>query len=250
MINKVLYLILSLFVILSQYSCSSEKTRDTEMAKQGDTEGGQKQSSDAGLSGDSLSGSVKGGTKVAPSEQPSKNNPPTVEKAKLQLETRNNIDIIKVVVEGKDKDGDPVTFKYEWTKNGEPAGGGDALSGFKRGDTIAVKITPFDGKEYGHPKVLTTVIQNTTPKIIEHREITFDGKTYTYQVKAVDPDGDALRYKLKQSPQGMTIDESTGLITWKVRGNETGKNPVTVLVSDGNGGEAVYDFEVTIDFKK
>ena len=63
-------------------------------------------------------------------EQESANHLPTIDKAKLQLESLNNGDIIKVIASGTDKDNDAVTFEYEWFRNNEPAGNGDTLSEF------------------------------------------------------------------------------------------------------------------------
>lgn len=174
------------------------------------------------------------------------NNPPLVNKIKLQPQTTNNRDELKVIAEGLDKDEDEITFKYEWTKNNEPVGTGDTISGFKKGDKLSVKITPFDGKDYGQPRIMATEINNSTPKIIEHKEIGFDGGLLTYQVKAIDADGDSLSYTLLESPAGMTIDNTTGVIKWQTNPDTSGKHTVKVKVSDGEGGELDYTFEINI----
>lgn len=175
-------------------------------------------------------------------EEPT-NNPPVITKAKFRLENINNRDVFKVITEGSDKDGDAITYTYEWTKNDEPAGNGDSISGFKRGDKIAVKVTPFDGKNYGQPRILAIEIKNAIPKIIEHKEVKFDGELLSYQVKAADPDGDKLLYSLVDAPKGMTID-SSGLIKWQVKPEDYGKDTVKVKVSDGQGGEVVYTLNI------
>lgn len=57
---------------------------------------------------------------------------------------------------------------------------------------------------------------------------------YRYDVETLDPEGGPLTYSLTQKPDGMTIDETTGLISW-VPG--AGANLVTNLdFSDGNEG--------------
>ncbi len=89
------------------------------------------------------------------------------------------------------EDNREIIYKYEWSINGQPAGGGsDSMSGFKRGDKIAVKITPFDGEKPGKPRTLTLDVQNTTPKVSESKEPKYDGKIFTAQINASDPDGD------------------------------------------------------------
>ena len=56
------------------------------------------------------------------------------------------------------------------------------------------------------------------------------GMEYTYDVDATDPNGDTLTYSLTTKPGGMTINSSTGLITWTPA---LGGFDVTVKVSDG-----------------
>jgi fibronectin type 3 domain-containing protein len=57
------------------------------------------------------------------------------------------------------------------------------------------------------------------------------GALYTYNVEAADTDGDTLTYSLTSGPPGMTIDSSTGVISWTP--NATGDYNVTLKVSDG-----------------
>ena len=56
-------------------------------------------------------------------------------------------------------------------------------------------------------------------------------QAYTYDVNATDSDGDTLTYSLTTTPSGMSINSSTGLITWTP--TATGNYNVTVEVSDG-----------------
>ena len=55
---------------------------------------------------------------------------------------------------------------------------------------------------------------------------------YTYDVNANDIEDDILTYSLLTFPQGMTIDSSTGVITWTPAGKQIGENEVTVKVED------------------
>lgn len=175
------------------------------------------------------------------------NTPPVITSIKLRPDVVAQGSTLRVDVAGSDADGDPVTFLYEWTKNGEPAGNGERIEApFKRGDRISVKVTPFDGESYGRPVVLDNEIQNLPPIIQEHQDFQFDGKVYTYQVKASDPDGDPLTYTLESPAEGMTINTSSGLITWNVPSEFKGKKSVSAVVTDGQGGEARYVLNITI----
>ena len=69
---------------------------------------------------------------------------------------------------------------------------------------------------------------------------------YTYDVKAVDEDGDVLTYSLATAPTGMTIDSVTGLITWEPGEDQFGDHQVSVTVSDGNGGTDTQTYTITV----
>jgi hypothetical protein len=178
-----------------------------------------------------------------------KNAPPEIKRVKILPEIFKSGDTLSVDVSGNDADSDEVTITYEWTKNGEPAGKGKQLEvPIKRGDKITVRITPFDGEVNGSAVVLNREIKNMPPMIMEDNTFHLDGKIYTCQIKATDPDADTLSYALKQAPEGMIIDK-TGLITWQLSKKDENKYLVTVQVTDGQGGEASYTFNISPGFQ-
>jgi hypothetical protein len=166
--------------------------------------------------------------------------------AKLILENIDGQDVLKVSIQ--DKAGEGITWVYEWTKNNQIFSRGDSTKDFKRGDNVAVKIMPFDGEKYGNPKILTTEIKNTTPRVVEDKAATFDGKQFSYQVKATDADGDGLTYSLMEGPPGATIDQKTGIITCLSVPEDQQKLDLKVKISDGHNGEIIYP--VTVNFSK
>ena len=177
-----------------------------------------------------------------------KNSPPSLGTVKLLPEVFKPGDLMSVEVSGADPDGDAVTFVYAWTKNGEPAGKGKTIdSTVKRGDKVACKITPFDGETYGSPGTLSNETRNMPPMIVDNREFTFDGRVFSCQVKANDPDGDPLSYSLKAAPPDMNINPATGVVTWNVPEEFKGKTSFVVSASDGKGGECLQtmNFEVS-----
>jgi len=175
------------------------------------------------------------------------NSPPEISKVKIMPEVFKPGDTLSVDASGTDVDGDEVTLSYEWTKNGEPAGSSRQIQlSLKRGDKLSVKITPFDGTDYGRSGVLRRELVNLPPMITDNRKYLFDGKRYSHQINAVDPDGDSLTYSLKKAPSGMRIDSSSGVITWDVPSDFTGKASFAVAVADGHGGEAAQDLTLEI----
>jgi hypothetical protein len=161
---------------------------------------------------------------------------PVITGVKLEFESSADKDLLRATARGNAAEGKTLTFSYKWTKNGEPAGEGDSISGYKRGDMLAVTIIPFDGEKYGLHRISTTEISNTTPKIRSINEIPGDKNTVIYKVDAFDPDGDTLTFSLLDAPAGVTID-GQGIIKWTFeKADET--ISFKVKITDGNGGEA------------
>lgn len=73
----------------------------------------------------------------------------------------------------------------------------------------------------------------TSTPIITSNQITSAtvNQTYTYNVTATDPDGNTLTFSLTISPTGMTINSSTGLISWTP--TTSGDYDVMIEVSAG-----------------
>jgi hypothetical protein len=82
-----------------------------------------------------------------------------------------------------------------------------------------------------------------TSKAVTHAT---EDSQYEYEVRASDVDGDSLAYSLLKAPQGMSIDQDSGLITWEPANDQVGENNVTVQASDGHLYDA-QSFIVTVD---
>jgi hypothetical protein len=169
-----------------------------------------------------------------------------IKNAKLVLENVDGQDVMKVSIPDKAPEG--ITWVYEWTKNNEPFGKGDSVRGFKRGDSIALKIIPYDGENYGAAKVLAVEIKNTVPRIMEGQSATFDGNKLTYQLKAIDADGDTLTYSLVEGPPGVTVEQKSGVISWLNVPEDQQKLELKVKINDGHNGEIIYP--ATVNFSQ
>lgn len=192
-----------------------------------------------------------GGREIVSNLVTIKNIPPAIVRAKLVPLNPKWDDTLKVDIMGDDRDNDRVSFIYEWSRNDKSAGSGESLEGpFQSGEIISVKITPYDGFDHGQPVILTTNIYNSPPVPLKDGIEKFENNVYSYEVRAIDPDGDVLAYNLKQSPKGMVINKNTGLITWTVSEKDSGKYPVTVEITDGRGGKVLYNFDVTVGFEE
>ncbi len=104
----------------------------------------------------------------------------------------------------------------------------------------------------GAPVITSGAVTSTTERA-----------TYKYDVEASDPDGDTLVFSLPVAPSGMSISNSTGLITWEPGNSQIGAHNVTVSVTDSNltatqsfnlavgkGARlAISDLDITVDGK-
>ncbi len=160
-------------------------------------------------------------------------------------------DIIRVTVRGRDEDGDDITYRYKWSKDGVVLFESERLeissNIFTRGDEIVLEVIPNDGIEDGDPDFVYLIINNSPPEIISSsQEMKIDKRVMTYQIRAIDKDGDKLTYHLLNSPSGMTIDKEIGLIRWNIPAQFSGRVSVDISVTDGTGGEAFQRFDVNI----
>lgn len=200
--------------------------------------------------GDTVQAVIVNGDKTYPSNELTiQNTPPAILGAELLPSMPVVSDILQPDIKAADVDRDNITFKYHWTLNGEFAGEESHLqTGLKRDDKIMVEVTPYDGKEYGRSVRLESRIFNSLPTVTESIPA-FDGKTYKYHIAASDQDNDKLTFKLEQGPTGMTVDPSSGEVTWAVRPEDKGRHEIKVLISDNNGGAIVVPITVRIDIE-
>ncbi len=90
------------------------------------------------------------------------------------------------------------------------------------------------------PVNLSPMIQTTPPTRA------FVDRVYGYGVGATDPDGDPIGIELVEAPDGMELDASNGVITWRPGVNQVGSHRVSVQVVDFQGGEASQTFNVVV----
>ncbi len=83
-------------------------------------------------------------------------------------------------------------------------------------------------------------IQSVAPKHASQATV------FTYQVLAVDGNADPITYSLQASPDGMTINPVTGLISWSVPADRTGTQTVVVAVADPSGLKTTQTFALSI----
>ena len=136
-----------------------------------------------------------------------------------------------------DSDGSITSYAWDF-KDGNTGNGETVNHTFSSTGNYNVKLTVTDDKGATSSATKTITVTETTNQapIITSTPITtaIVGLLYTYDVDATDPDGDILTYSfysIYTKPNGMTINSTTGVISWTP--NTTGDYDVTVQVSDG-----------------
>jgi hypothetical protein len=182
------------------------------------------------------------------------NSPPIIQGVWIEPNVAYVTDRLKANLKSSDLDGDSIYYTYQWEKNGVILSeeGKEILERgpFRKGDSIAVTVTPNDGESMGMPKRSEPiVILNSPPIIVSSPLNKTDGNIYTYQVKTDHPDDDPIIFTLKTAPKGMEINKETGLIRWEIPKGDLGTQPIEIEASDSEGVKCIQRYTLSINFR-
>ena len=182
------------------------------------------------------------------------NSPPLIREVWVDPKVAYVTDRLKANMKSSDQDGDFIYYTYRWEKNGvvldEEREEILEKGRLKKGDSIALIVTPDDRETSGTTKKSEAlVISNSPPIILSSPPTSVEKTTYLYQVRTNDPDNDPLTYILKSGPKGMEMDKKTGLIRWEIRKEDKGNHSVEIEVSDEAGAKSIQRYTLTINFK-
>ncbi len=182
------------------------------------------------------------------------NSSPVIQEASIEPKVAYGTDRLKANVKSSDGDGDLIYYTYQWETNGVVLNEESAevlkQGRFKKGDSIAVTVTPDDRENLGKPKKSDPIIiLNSPPIFVSSPPTSVEGTKYAYQVKTNDPDNDLVSFTLKANPKGMEINKNTGLIQWEIRKEDKGNHPVEIEVSDDAGAKTSQQFEIKVDLR-
>lgn len=181
------------------------------------------------------------------------NHPPTADAGTIQsVRVGQSVSLDGAL--SNDPDGGAIA-SYSWSFSVIPAGSSAFLTS---ADTVApsfkpdlpgtytVQLVVSDGELSSTPATVDVVATSNASPVINTTAVTTGtvNQPYTYDVNASDADGDTLTYTLTSAPTGMTIDSSTGLIEWMP--STDGTFPVTVVVTDRFGGQAIHSFSLQV----
>lgn len=116
-----------------------------------------------------------------------------------------------------------VKYTYQWYVNGSEVADSDKKllpkGNYKKGDSVACRVQAVRGQyKSGEVKSSSVDVGNAPPEIQSQAVPSFQVPgEFRYKIKAKDPDGDVLSYRLL-SPQDLDIalDPDTGEIQWYI----------------------------------
>jgi hypothetical protein len=169
------------------------------------------------------------------------NDQPKANDDTLKSQEDEPVATVDVLANDTDVDGDKlVVINATQGENGSVTIGSDSTlaytpaRNFNGTDTFAYTVS--DGKGGADRAVVSVTVEpvNDPPSITSRPvETTRVWASYIYDVEAEDPDpGDSLMYSLQDAPEGMTINEETGLIEWVPTSAQAGQYDLTVKVVD------------------
>jgi RHS repeat-associated protein len=111
-----------------------------------------------------------------------------------------------------------------------------AVGAVDRGGLGAAQKFTLTARSNNAPVINSTAVTNGTP-----------GTAYSYDVKAVDVDGDKLTYSLDTTSlsKGMTLD-NLGRLRWNPSISNLGSHNVVLSVADGNGGSTNQSYSLVV----
>jgi len=113
-------------------------------------------------------------------------------------------------------------------------------------NAIVITVTDEFGLNDTQSFQLAIVSLNEPPQIISTPLVTANvGVTYSYQIEAIDSEGDELTYLLIDGPNGLTINPQTGLLNWLP--DSIGAQNISISVTDSAGLTDSQAWVITVD---
>ncbi|MEM7279367.1 MAG: putative Ig domain-containing protein [Pseudomonadota bacterium] len=94
----------------------------------------------------------------------------------------------------------------------------------------------------------TLTAPGSSPRIVSTAPLVANiNTTYNYDVAATDPDGGPLTYELTIAPDGMSINATTGLISFQPTVGQAGNHSVAVTVKDDTGRNDTQGYALAVE---
>jgi hypothetical protein len=164
---------------------------------------------------------------------------------------------VEVVGSSRDVESTQLTYRFRWYLDGMPM---DQLTTDSieptltmKGQNWSVEVRAYDGVDEGLPGRAWTVIENSAPRTsaalpsVLLEEDVADLTSLNLAEAFMDPDGDALTWRLETAPKHLDIgiDIATGRVSVRPEADWNGAEEVRFIASDGQS-EAMQAIMVTV----
>lgn len=183
------------------------------------------------------------------------NRPPVIRSARIVPNPVLRSGPVTVQVEAEDPDLNAVTFRHQWLANGELLAGETGPTvpphRLRRGDLVAVEVTPLDGLAEGAPYRTEAVpVENSPPEVTRlllQPDPVRVGDRLRAQTEASDADGDSIEYTFRwwRNNALLVEGEADTLDTGELTRGDTIVAQVTPRDS-ASAGKPVFSQEITI----
>ena len=178
-----------------------------------------------------------------------------IQSIRLQPSLPTRMDSLKAEIDVSPDAPGQLVYTYRWEVNDhvieEATGDTLNLSTFKKRDLINVTVTPHDGSTAGSAVESPTVAIHSIPPSLELKAMNQArkiGELIELQLVGDALDGGELTFSL-EAPYvpGMTIDNSTGKISWLLQPGQKGSLRFGAAVQDDNRTKVTKVFDIIVE---
>jgi hypothetical protein len=147
------------------------------------------------------------------------NSAPVIDSVTLSPSSPHTNDLLQSSVAAHDADGDPLSYSYEWLRNGAPIAGAtgpsldlSAAGHGDRGDTITARVTASDGQATSAPVSASVLVADSAPTASVVLNVTSPttNQVITATATSSDADGDSVAYTFTWKLNGVVRSTLSG----------------------------------------
>ena len=158
--------------------------------------------------------------------------------------------ILTSVVEFTDDASGRAEAELEWKVNGTIVGTEDELDteSFRPGDIVVLRARIGHGRNRFISSSPVVLSGGAVPEITSKPLAGIEGGVFRYRIRAKSDEQDArLAFSLEAGPDGMSVDESSGVVVWRPTVDQRGRFEVKLSVSDQWGGSIAQSFAIVAE---
>ena len=178
------------------------------------------------------------------------NTPPKITSAKITPDAiLTSTSDLSIIGEGFDPDGDSLTWLCYWTLDYSERITDSSTTinlknlKLKKGSHLTAELYAYDGDTVSTPYLLEIDVVNSHPILKGGIEtIIYELDSIYFPLPIIDPDGDPITFEILESPEGLKIDKTKGIIYGTVEVTTT----IEILVRATDVEGAYLDAKFTL----